>query len=356
MTSRVFSSGWVCILSILLSILTFVSCQKELRNNNGGDALVPMPLQRPSNFPAILYDTTSNPITKQGFELGRKLFYDAKLSRDNTISCGSCHIQTSAFTQHGHNVSHGIDDLVGTRNSQPVVNLAWSSSFFWDGGVFNLDLQPFAPIQNPVEMGADLPTVIEKLNQDRVYPVMFEKVFGSSTVNSANLMKALSQFMLQCVSANSRYDKFVRSEGEQLSASEQEGLTIFKQKCGTCHSTDLFTDNLFHSNGLPPSAVDDRGRGIITLNPADDYLFKTPTLRNLSFSAPYMHDGRFRTLEEVMNHYSNGMQDLPNLDNQFRQNNGLGIPLTSEEKSKIITFLKTLDDETFLRDPKLSEQ
>ena len=324
-------------LSVLVTTIVIAggSCQKEVHEPpeiGGGDELVSMPLQRPSNFPEIAYDTAGNPITKQGFELGRKLFYDAKLSRDNTISCGSCHIQTSAFTQHGHNVSHGIDDLLGTRNSQPVVNLAWSRSFFWDGGVFNLDLQPFSPIQNPVEMGADLPAIIEKLNNDSEYPPMFGKVFGNKTITSANLMKALSQFMLQCVSANSRYDKYVRNEGVQLNAGEQEGLSIFRQKCGTCHSTDLFTDNLFHSNGLPPAAVNDKGRATITLNSADEYLFKTPTLRNLTYSTPYMHDGRFRTIEEVLDHYSDGMQDRASLDNQFRQNNKIGIPLSADEK------------------------
>ncbi|MBL7699435.1 MAG: cytochrome-c peroxidase [Chitinophagaceae bacterium] len=344
---------------LVLIAAVSASCQKEV---NGGqeaapdEELVAMPLQRPSNFPDIVYDTASNPITKQGFELGRKLFYDGKLSRDNSISCGSCHIQTSAFTQHGHIVSHGIDDLLGTRNSQAVVNLAWSSSFFWDGGVFNLDLQPLAPIQNPVEMGAELPVIIEKLNADSEYPAMFGKVFGSTTISSANLVKALSQFMLQCVSANSRYDKFVRNEGEQLSAEEQEGLSIVRQKCSPCHSTDLFTDDRFHNNGLPPSVVNDKGRATITLNPADEYLFKTPSLRNLTYSAPYMHDGRFRTLEAVLNHYSNGMEDLATLDEQFRQNNTIGIPLSDEEKIKIIAFLKTLDDERFVRDPKLSEQ
>ncbi len=337
--------------AVVLMATTF-SCQKA-PDSIGVDEniLVPMPLVSPSNFPEIFYDTASNFLTKQGFELGRKLFSDVRLSGNNTISCESCHIQTSAFTQHGHNVSHGIDDKLGTRNSQPVMNLAWNTSFFWDGGVFNLDLQPLSPIENPVEMGAKISEVIDKLNADAEYQRMFNRAFGKPTVTSATLMQALSQFMLQCVSANSRYDKFVRNEGEVLNADESQGRQLFEQHCRSCHATDLFTDNLFHNNGLAPTVVNDKGRGVITLRKEDEYLFKTPSLRNLSYSSPYMHDGRFRTLDEVLEHYRSGIVQSATLDDKLKSK----MNLTNDEKSKIILFLKTLDDESFVRNEILSD-
>lgn len=346
MSSKYIYSFFILIVAALIS-----AC-----NKNGSSSPKAMPLVVPANFPAIHYDISSNPITEDGFVLGRKLFYDPLLSRDNTISCGSCHIQGSAFTHHGHKVSHGIDDKVGVRNSPPIMNLAWSTSFFWDGGVFNLDLQPIAPIENPVEMDETMPNVLAKLNAANEYKQLFNKAFGSSEITSSNMLKALSQFMLQCISANSRYDKYVRHEGIEFTNEEKDGLQIFQQKCSSCHSTDLFTDNNFHNNGLIPTAVNDSGRFRITLNPADLHKFKTPSLRNVANTPPYMHDGRFLTIEAVLNHYSSSVQDSPTLDVQLKQNGVLGIPLTDAEKTKLIAFLNTLTDEDFLRDKKLSEQ
>lgn len=326
-------------------------------NKSGEDMNKPMPLIVPANFPEPVYDLSSNPITEAGFTLGRRLFYDPILSRNNTISCGTCHIQSSAFTHHSHAVSHGIDDKLGTRNSPAIMNLAWSTAFFWDGGVFNLDLQPIAPIENPVEMDEHLPNVIDKLNADATYRQQFQQAFGNSEATSANMLKALSQFMLHCISANSRYDKYVRNEeGGTLSAAELRGLQLVQQKCASCHSTDLFTDNGFHNNGLPPKAINDSGRFRITLNPADKYLFKTPSLRNVALTPPYMHDGRFLTLQAVLDHYSNGVSESATLDPLLQQNGRIGIALTAEEKSSIIAFLNTLSDETFIKDKKLSEQ
>lgn len=334
------------------TVLLAAACTKS----KDGAGLTPMPLNIPSNFPALVYDTASNPVTKEGFELGRKLFYDPLLSRNNTISCGSCHIQGSAFTHHGHDVSHGIDDKLGTRNSPPVMNLAWSRFFFWDGGVFNLDLQPIAPIENPVEMDEHIPVVLTKLKENSTYRKMFKAAFGSEEITSAALFKALSQFMLQCISANSRYDRYVRNEGVQLTNEELEGRTIFQQKCASCHSTDLFTDNDFHNNGLVPSMVNDKGRFLITLNESDLYKFKTPSLRNIAKTAPYMHDGRFYTLMAVLDHYSNGITDSPTLDSRLKTNGVPGIVLTADEKTKLVAFMNTLTDDEFIRDPKLSEQ
>ena len=211
--------------------------------------------QRPVNFPEPVYDLSKNPVTKDGFELGRKLFYDPRLSRNNTVGCGTCHIQGAAFTHHGHDVSHGIDDRLGSRNSPPIMNLAWSKAFFWDGGVFHLDLQPLVPITTFSEMDERMSIVLEKLRQHPEYPGLYKKAFGSEEINSAKTMKALSQFMLMCVSSNSKYDKVMRKEGEKFTTEEEEGYQLFKQKCSGCHTEPLFTDYSFRNNGIQPEEM-----------------------------------------------------------------------------------------------------
>jgi cytochrome c peroxidase len=340
---------YVGIASISFSL---VACKQE--NITTGPKPIAFP--QPKNFPEPVYNLASNPLTQEGFELGRKLFYEVKFSRDNSISCGSCHLQANAFTHHGHDVSHGIDDRVGTRNSPSIQNLAWSKSFFWDGGVFNLDLQPLAPIENPVEMDEKLPVVLEKLRKDPAYPPLFNRAFGSTEINTNRVLKAMSQFMLMCVSANSKYDAYVRNGGS-LTVEEMKGLSTFQQKCSGCHSTDLFTDEKFHNNGLTPSLVDDKGRFFITLQEKDNYSFKTPSLRNVALTGPYMHDGRFRTLDAALEHYNSGVMFSPTLDQALQTNPGQpGIRLNAEEKKNIIAFLNTLTDNNFIRDPKLSEQ
>lgn len=313
--------------------------------------------QKPSNFPDPVYHFSTNTITKDGFELGRKLFYDPILSANNTISCGSCHIQTSAFTHHGHTVSHGIFDRMGTRNSPPIMNLAWNTSFMWDGGIFDLDLQAIAPITNHVEMDETMANVLTKLHSSSQYPALFKKAFGSDEISTSDFLKALSQFMLMCVSNNSKYDSVMRHEaGKAFTADEQEGYTVFKQKCGSCHKEPLFTDYSFRNNGISISGVNDEGRYLITQNETDKYKFKVPSLRNLAYTAPYMHDGRFFTLEAVLDHYTNQVQNTPNLDPAFQQDVQLGLSITADQKLKIIAFLSTLNDKSFLLDKRFSEQ
>ena len=311
----------------------------------------------PKNFPAPAYALDRNRITSAGVELGRTLFFDPKLSRDKSISCAECHSQPNAFTHHGHDVSHGIDNRVGTRNSLPIQNLAWSTSFFWDGGVLDLDLVPVAPIENPLEMDETLYNVLEKLRKDSTYPKKFKAAFGTEEVTTARFLQALSQYMLTLVSANSRYDKYVRNEGGTLSADELAGKQLFVQKgCVNCHAGELFTDNKFRNNGLSLAFGTDLGRGRITEAPQDNYTFKVPSLRNVGVSYPYMHDGRFRTLEAVLDHYAEGVTETPNLDPLLKQNGRLGIPMTAGEKASIIAFLKTLTDEEFLKNPQFIQK
>jgi cytochrome c peroxidase len=311
--------------------------------------------EQPSNFPAPSYNFADNAVTQAGFELGRKLFYEPMLSRDNTISCGSCHLQASGFTQHGHTVSHGIDDRLGTRNSQPIMNLAWSTSFMWDGGVFNLDLQPIVPITSHVEMDDSVQHVLVKLRGSSMYREMFKKAYGSDEITTVQFLKSLSQFMVMCVSSNAKYDSVQQGQAA-FSVAENQGYNIFKQKCSSCHSEPLFTDHSFRNNGLVPSIVDDKGRFAVTGNTSDEYKFKVPSLRNLGYTAPYMHDGRFLNLSGVMDHYSSQVQLTPNLDPVFTQTAAPGIPLSADEKEKIIAFLHTLDDRTFITDKRFAEQ
>lgn len=310
--------------------------------------------KKPANFPNPVYNFANNPMTVEGVELGRMLFYDDALSVNGTVSCGFCHQQESAFAHTDHALSHGINDKIGTRNNLSLQNLAFYKSFFWDGGVFDLDLVPIAPIENPVEMGHNLGALLANLRKDPKYPPRFKTAYGTDSITTERFLKSLSQFMLTMVSANSRYDKYVRKEaGGELIPDESAGLTLFKQKCATCHAGELFTDQTFRNNGLSRAANRDEGRSAVTLRPEDQYLFKVPSLRNVDRSPPYMHDGRFETLEGVVDHYAGGVQNLPELDPALRTDGRPGVPLTTPEKKQIIGFLRTLTDVGYLSDRRL---
>jgi len=298
--------NWKQILVIITFLAGIYACKKVVVEET-------VRFQKPPHFPATEYDFSKNEITKKKFELGRKLFYESLLSADNTISCGSCHLQSGSFTHPAHSVSHGIFNRLGERNSPPIMNLAWSSTFMWDGGIFDLDLQPIAPITNHVEMDETMPNVLDKLNKHSTYPTLFKEAFGSSTITGPNLLKALSQFMLMCVSSNSKYDS-VQLEKASFTATETKGYQVFKQKCNSCHKEPLFTDFSFRSNGLNINSLNDLGRGKVTNIRSDDYTFKVPSLRNLTYTSPYMHDGRFISINAVLDHYTSNVQPMPNLD------------------------------------------
>ncbi|WP_420856429.1 cytochrome-c peroxidase [Zunongwangia pacifica] len=311
----------------------------------------------PANFPEVQYDLSANPPTEKGFELGKKLFYDGRLSSNGFISCGFCHEQRFAFTHHGHQFSHGINDLEGTRNAPAVQNMAFQKEFTWDGATSHLDLFPIIPITNEVEMGETVSNVISKLKEDTEYQQLFAEAFKDGEVNNEYFFKALSQFMVMMISSNSKYDKYVRGEeGGSFTEIEEYGYELFQQKCASCHKTDLFTDDAFRNNGLPPyPGINDIGRAEVTGSVADNYKFKVPSLRNVAITAPYMHDGRFGSLASVLNFYDNGVQDSETLDPILKQNNRLGIDLSAEEKEALIAFLNTLTDETFLNDERFAE-
>ncbi|AYA36964.1 cytochrome-c peroxidase [Hymenobacter oligotrophus] len=311
----------------------------------------------PSRFPAPAYAPDQNPPDRAAFELGRKLFYDARLSRDGSVSCGSCHQQTHAFADAGHALSLGVGGRQGSRNTPALQNLRWRRSLLWDGGVAHLEMLPLAPLANPAEMNETLPNVLRKLNADADYRQRFAQAYGAGPIGSQQFLKALAQFLAGFTSANSRYDQYVRNESDgTLAAPEVRGLLVFKANCAGCHATDLFTDESFRNNGLDRGFAADSGRAHITGRAADRGLFKVPSLRNVARTAPYMHDGRFGTLEQVLDHYNTGVVESPTLDPQLRRPGGrLGIALTVQQKSDLRAFLLTLTDEQFLNNPQLAK-
>ncbi|MDB4835147.1 c-type cytochrome [Cyclobacteriaceae bacterium] len=305
----------------------------------------------PADWPKPTYNFKKNPPTIDGIALGRKLFYDPKLSRDSMISCASCHLSFTGFTHIDHKVSHGIEDRIGTRNTGSLINLAWQKSFMWDGSVNHLDFQPLAPLTNPVEMDADLNTIVNYLKSDSTYKVMFEKAFGKKAeINTPNMLKAFSQFMLQIKSFNSKYDKVKRGE-DQFASLEAEGYELFKDNCASCHSEPLFTNQQFANNGLEVDPkYNDGGRIKVTGLVEDSLKFKVPTLRNIEVTYPYMHDGRFKSLQMVIHHYVHNVKQTPNLAPELDR----PIILKEAEKRALIMFLKTLTDKEFLYNKSLS--
>lgn len=341
------------VFAFALPALIFSSCKVDPKIST------PLPTEElrevvPAGWPQPAYSFSNNPISKDKFALGRALFYETLLSEDNTVSCGSCHQDFGAFSNPGHNLSHGIHDRVGNRNSPGIFNMTWHSSFMHDGGINHIEVQPLAPITNTVEMGGDINAVIAKLQASEKYREMFRKAYGSDEVTTQRMFKAMAQFMGLMYSYNSKYDKFKRNEsGTALSEAELRGYDLFLTNCNSCHKEPLFSDFKFRNNGLAPNILlHDSGRARITQMPEDVYKFKTPSLRNIERTAPYMHDGRFETLEECLNHYTNGITNMQNIDPLLQSGS---IALTAQDKQDIIAFLRTLTDYTFLQDKRFAD-
>lgn len=310
----------------------------------------PIYLEIPKNWPKPVYDFSKNPLTEEGFQLGRNLFYDPILSRDNTISCASCHLQQTGFTHVDHDLSHGIDGKIGTRNSLSLQNLAWSKNFMYDGGVNNLEVQPIHPITSEVEMNETLENVVAKLQKSEKYQDLFQKAFGTNKITGQLTLKALAQFVVMLKSSESKYDKVIRKQ-ETFSEMEQRGYTLFKQNCVSCHAEPLLTNNDFESNGLQVDAtLNDIGRMRITQKENDKFKFKVPTLRNIQFTYPYMHDGRFKTLNEVVVFYNSDK----NAQKMLAFKNKKTMYLSDNERTELVSFLKTLTDKEFLFNPRFS--
>lgn len=301
-------------------------------------------LSYPKYFPKPQYDFSQNPLSAEKIELGRMLFYDTRLSKDLTISCASCHSSFNAFAHTDHNLSHGINDAIGNRNAPGIFNLAWQKTFMWDGAVHHLDMQPLAPLSHPKEMGTSINEVADKLSANATYKALFYEAFGDSLISGAHILKALAQFQLTLVSANSKYDKYKRGE-LAISKKELAGYEVFKTNCNSCHTEPLFSSYAFKNNGLPvDSILLDYGRYNITRLSKDSLLFKVPSLRNLSFTYPYMHDGRYRYLKEVLAHYSNIDTTNPLLSEALKKTE----PLSANDKINLTAFLLTLNDTSFV--------
>jgi cytochrome c peroxidase len=328
-------------------------------------------IELPAHFKNPLvrrFDNTpaDNPVTNAGALLGRVLFYDTRLSVNNTISCGSCHQQKHAFTAP-RRFSLGFNGKEGDRNAMSLVNARFAprGRFFWDERAATLEQQVLMPIENKVEMGHQVPALVESLDKDSQYGALFLKAFGDARVTQERLARALAQFVRSLVSFRSKYDeglvqaRSVRADFANFTAQENHGKRVFLRRCAVCHlpagQGAVFFLPVPRNNGLDADArVADAGVADVTFNPFQAGQFKSPELRNVEHTAPYMHDGRFTTLEQVMDFYSTGVKPHPNLDGSLRVSRER-LKMDDTEKAALVAFLKTLSDPHFLTDPKFSD-
>lgn len=335
--------------AVIFLFLLFIFSGIHFINAGNHTTATPLPFVVPEGWPKPVYNFSQNPVTKEGFELGRKLFYDGRLSKDGNFPCASCHQQFGAFATYDHALSHGYDNSFTTRNAPALFNLAWQPAFMYDGGVNHLDVQPLVPMTSPNEMHEIIDSVLVKLRADKVYWQMFKAAFGSEEINTQRLTKALSQFLVMIVSSNSLYDKVKRGEAT-FNLPQRLGYEIFRQKCNVCHTEPLFTDFSYRNVGLAvDSFLNDSGRMRITRLASDSLKFKVPSLRNVMVTFPYGHDGRFYSVLDVMNHYRNGVVNGPTTDSLVKN-----MKLSNYEIGQLTAFLYTLTDSTLLNDIRFS--
>ena len=370
------------LLGAAMAVSLASSCKKEEPDvddgGGGGSVGTPYNLAVPSNLP-LMFIPPDNPMTVEGVALGRYLFYEERLSGDNTMSCSSCHAPAYAFTDEGNAVSTGIDGISGTRSSMAMINLGWGQSFFWDGRAATLEDQILRPVRDPIEMHETWTNALSELQADAAYPDLFNAAFGTSTIDSSLAAKAIAQFLRTMISGNSPWDKFRRAEGT-IPLDAQLGYELFKVEggqgwfevpgmdtmvfglggadCFHCHveASGLFTDEQFHNNALDPEPFADLGRGAITGDPFDNGKFKVPTLRNIMLTAPYMHDGRFATIEEVLDHYNDGGHPSTTVDPFMKFTDPeITLELDATKRAQIIAFLNSLTDMEFVENPAFSD-
>jgi cytochrome c peroxidase len=325
-------------------ILIPFSCVKESSTSQSHPAFWSTPL----GFPDPIYLYSNNPKKAEVFELGRKLFYDPILSIDSSISCSSCHHQHLAFSD-STDFSIGIKNRIGLRNSPALFNLAWQPHFMWDGGINHIEVMPLAPITDSLEMAIPFKNLLNKLNQNESYKKAFLRAWGTDSIGDQTLLWSLTQFIAALVSADSPYDQYQRGKTSALQDDQIQGMILFEKNCSSCHQMPLFTTYGFANNGTYQEGKD-TGREIITQRLEDRGRFKIPSLRNIALTAPYMHDGRYKTLEEVLIHYSSTIANGMSVDKKLIG----GIPLTDFEQKKIIAFLHALADQKFINNPHFS--
>lgn len=349
---------------LLLTALLMHACKKEIKVY----VQTPYELDIPSHFPVMIIPD-DNPMTKEGVELGRRLFYEVRLSGDNTISCASCHAPQNAFSD-SRQFSKGITGQDGTRNSMALINLGWQQFFFWDGRAKTLEDQILEPVPNPIEMHLQWKDAVTRIKDDPTYQQSFLKAFGAKEIDSTQVAKAIAQFLRTMISGSSKFDVMYKYEnnipfgpGDQaiyqtVTPEEWAGYDLFKSlngaDCFHCHNGPLMQVQKFSNNGLD-AVFTDLGRGGITGNPADMGKFKVPTLRNIAFSAPYMHDGRFATLDDVIEHYSSGIQQSTTIDPLIEFAFQGGVQLDDFERDILKQFLMTMTDYEFINNPQFQD-
>ncbi|MBT1710603.1 cytochrome-c peroxidase [Fulvivirgaceae bacterium PWU5] len=328
---------------------------------------VPYTLKYPANFGSRFNIPADNPMTQEGVHLGRMLFYEPALSVNNTLSCASCHQQALAFTD-GKAFSEGVDGTRTRRNAMSLSNLLWVRSYFWDGRADNLEAQAIVPLTDVHEMGQPLEAAAQKLQKKVIYSALFRQAFGSDQITPDRIVKALSQFERSLISADAPYDRYLRGEYKPT-VQELVGITLFFMSpmtgmgarganCTHCHGTPKTFLDVFHNNGLDTIAKD-AGRFDFTSRAEDRGRFRVPTLRNIALTGPYMHDGRFRTLEDVLDHYSDHIQSSatlsPFITNEAGTGGSRGLQLTAQEKKALVAFLTMLTDSTFITNPAFAD-
>lgn len=333
-------------LFILSMGVLFTHCYKNENKEPQTDQIL---FEVPSHFPEPAYSFEKNPISLAGVELGRKLFYDPALSLDSSISCASCHQQQHSFSDLGQSVSQGVFQRVGTRNSPSLSNLAWNTSFMWDGGINHIEIMPLAPIQQEKEMGSNLNLIAARLNNNTSYRSEFKAVFDADSITSPDFFRALAQFLSSMVSDQSKYDQFLNEKAD-FSTLEMEGYNLFKANCSSCHAEPLTTNHRFENNAIFYKSPSDSGRYRITLQGEDIGKFKVPSLRNVMLTAPYMHNGAFETIDDVLNHYSSDLEQAPHRSAALSNN----MNFTLKEHNAIKAFLQTLTDYEYLNNEALS--
>lgn len=341
-------------------IVSTISCSNEEAPETEAYEPTPIALDIPAIFQQNIISPVipvNNPQTVEGIALGKKLFFDVILSGDQTQACASCHSPQNAFTDNTA-TSEGIDGVSGSRNSMPLFNLAWNYNerFAWDGKELSLERQAIEPVQNPIEMHSNWDDVVTRLQAHTDYPELFRLAFNTTTITKELTAKAIAQFERTLISANSKFDKADQGEAT-LTPQEQNGLNVFldeaKGDCFHCHgnpNNPLWTNNNFHNNGLD-SSFTDLGLGAVTGNPNDNGKFRSPSLRNLAYTSPYMHDGRFQTLDEVIDFYSEGLQNSTTIDPLMKNIANGGVQLSDSDKADLKAFLLTLSDPSFLNNP-----
>jgi len=341
----------------LLTLLIFITVSGSLLINScnklkpGNPGNTPLAFEIPPGFPQPVYDFSSNPLTKEGFELGRKLFYDGILSIDGQFPCASCHQQIAIFGTYDHDLSHGYNDQHSDRNAPGLFNLAWHHAFHADGKYKTLEEECLDPIQAPNQMADNINNVLNKLKNSIAYRGMFEKAFGSSSITEERLKKALAQFTVSMVTSNSKYDQVKRGQNS-FTDYELRGYALFNTYCASCHPEPMFTDYSYRNTGLAlRDHLNDYGRMRVTGKSEDSLKFRVPSLRNVSLTYPYMHDGRYASLDACIKHYGSSVQPGPTLDPLL----STPIVFDSNQIIDLVAFLRTLTDSVLVKDPRFAD-